>query len=275
MPAIFSCAPMHKPAKPVPMTTTSTSLFIADSIQNDDKPDFICDNEHCQQRIMSNSENPNPRRSYRGIAHAERSDDRRRRLIAAGVQVFGSVGVRRATVKAICVAAALTERYFYESFPAMEVLLVECYRETATIVLGDAERAAMAAGPGVAERMRAALNSYFRFIKTHREAARLVLFELVGVSEALDPVYHAELRHSSELIGRLLFEGPPQRSAQGLSTELLAAGVMGAVYELAKEWANSGCTRPRVHLVNNCMALALGARAQWQASASNSNEETQ
>ena len=54
--------------------------------------------------------------TYRGVTMEERRADRRRRLLAAGVQVIGESGWQSTTVRAVCSAAGLTERYFYESF---------------------------------------------------------------------------------------------------------------------------------------------------------------
>src|SRR6218665_2574994 len=56
------------------------------------------------------------RRHYGGKAAADRSDERRRKLLAAGLELFGTQGYAATSVKALCTEAGLTERYFYESF---------------------------------------------------------------------------------------------------------------------------------------------------------------
>lgn len=65
-----------------------------------------------------------PARRYRGADADERRAQRRDQLIAAAVQVYGERGYQNATVKAVCEAAGLTERYFYESFANSEALLL-------------------------------------------------------------------------------------------------------------------------------------------------------
>ena len=57
-----------------------------------------------------------PARVYRGMSAVDRQASRRERLIAAGLQLFGTHGVPETRVDDICAEAGLTKRYFYESF---------------------------------------------------------------------------------------------------------------------------------------------------------------
>ena len=54
-------------------------------------------------------------RSYGGRSAEERTAERRERLVTAAIEVLAARGAG-ATMTAICSAAGLTERYFYESF---------------------------------------------------------------------------------------------------------------------------------------------------------------
>src|ERR1700710_181396 len=67
-------------------------------------------------------------RAYGGLALEDRVAARRARFIEAGIELFGTQGFRAATVRGICAAAGLTDRYFYESFASLEALLAEVYR---------------------------------------------------------------------------------------------------------------------------------------------------
>ena len=53
---------------------------------------------------------------WSGVPLEDRQALRREDLIAAGVGLLGSEGGPALTVRAVCKAAGLTERYFYESF---------------------------------------------------------------------------------------------------------------------------------------------------------------
>jgi AcrR family transcriptional regulator len=217
---------------------------------------------------MSTSRPATPSRSYLGVPHAARRSERRRRLLAAGIEVFGGIGVRHATVKAVCQQAQLTERYFYESFDGMEQLLIACYQTSAAALRAAVEAAVDAAEATPSARMRAALGLYFKHLKAQRHAARLLMFEIEGVSERADAAYRAEMRWSADLIRHRICAGLPARAANGLNPDLLAAGVVGAVFQLAKEWLLADCAAPQSHLVRNGHAIFMGVHAQWVGQAS-------
>src|ERR1700754_2671567 len=66
-------------------------------------------------------------RNYAGLSAQERRLARRERLIEGAIRAYGELGYRNTTVKAVCEAAGLTERYFYESFANSEALLVAAF----------------------------------------------------------------------------------------------------------------------------------------------------
>jgi AcrR family transcriptional regulator len=65
-----------------------------------------------------------PTRSWRGVSAEQRRAQRRGLLIEAGLEVIGTRGWANTTVKDVCRASGLTERYFYEVFADREALLV-------------------------------------------------------------------------------------------------------------------------------------------------------
>jgi AcrR family transcriptional regulator len=68
-------------------------------------------------------------RIYGGISAEERAIARRQRFINAGKTVFGKLGFQAAGVKDVCIAAELTERYYYEAFGSMPKLFEAVYLE--------------------------------------------------------------------------------------------------------------------------------------------------
>ena len=62
-------------------------------------------------------------RTYRGASAEERRTLRRARLLEAGLDVVGEVGVVGVTVDAVCAHAGLTKRYFYETFTDRDAAL--------------------------------------------------------------------------------------------------------------------------------------------------------
>src|SRR4029453_6908151 len=66
-------------------------------------------------------------RNYAGLSADERRLGRREGLVEGAIRAYGELGYRNTTVKAVCEAAGLTERYFYESFVNSEALLVAAF----------------------------------------------------------------------------------------------------------------------------------------------------
>lgn len=63
-------------------------------------------------------------RSYGGVSAQQRVETRRASLLESCRTVIGRDGVAGVTVEAVCAESALGKRYFYESFPAREDLLL-------------------------------------------------------------------------------------------------------------------------------------------------------
>lgn len=63
-------------------------------------------------------------RTYRGRSAEQRTAERRKQLIEAGLELFGTRGVAATRVDDICAEAGLTKRYFYENFSSLDELLL-------------------------------------------------------------------------------------------------------------------------------------------------------
>ena len=189
-------------------------------------------------------------RPYRGIPQDERRAQRRSQLIAAGVAVYGERGYRQATVKAVCEAAGLTERYFYESFANSEELLIACFNAVTYAVLGEIMDSARQAGRARNARARAMLHAYFAALQREPRSARVFLVEIRGVSRAVDKAFDSALRAIGDEVGRaVVAPGTP-------SDPLLQAGIVGGVIHIALHWIEDGYT-PDIERVTDS-ALRLG-----------------
>ena len=139
---------------------------------------------------MPNTPRARGERTYAGIDLSERREQRRKRFLDAGLEVFGSVGYRQATVRALCKQARLTDRYFYESFESMEDLLVAVYqrefdrlRQALIPVLGLTIRS-----DDPLQGIRAGLALVFAMAEDDR-VARVCWLEVLGVSARVNQVY--------------------------------------------------------------------------------------
>lgn len=100
-----------------------------------------------------------PRR-WRGREPADRTATRRRQLLDAGLELMGTIGAAEMSMRAVCRAAGLTERYFYESFANLSALQLDILDE---VVLGARDRllAALADAPPQPEKVFAHVVSRF------------------------------------------------------------------------------------------------------------------
>lgn len=181
-------------------------------------------------------------RLYGGMDAEERRTERRLKLIDAAVEVYGEVGYRGATVKAICEAAELTERYFYESFANSEALLIAAYGHVVGHLHAEMTAAAAAAGDDAESRLRAALTLYFTRLKQHPKPARVFLLEISGISPAVDVVKLDAGRVFSEILV------PPRRDSKrgdnAAAAALLSIGMVGAVISIALRWVSRQYPQP-------------------------------
>lgn len=191
---------------------------------------------------------PSTTRPYRGQSQEQRRADRRGRLIAAAIAVYGERGYQQATVKAVCEAAGLTERYFYESFANSEALLIDSYNAVAYSVLGEILRAGESAGRDKAVRSRAMLTAYFAALQREPQSARVFLVEIRGVSRAVDQAFDASLRTIGREVARLV-------APHAADDELLQAGVIGGVIHIALRWIDSGYQPPIGTAVDTALRL--------------------
>ena len=166
----------------------------------------------------------------------ERRTERRERIIRAAIKVYGHHGYHRASVKAVCLEAGLTERYFYESFVNNEDLLRHCFLTVEDDLLETTRAAARAPAPSVIERARGALLAYLDLIRRNPDTARVFLIEMASVS----PAAEALVSESLDRFGSLLMEvlGADPRFASH-PPPLLLRGVVGGGLYIVRGWAMS------------------------------------
>jgi AcrR family transcriptional regulator len=186
---------------------------------------------------------------YRGSSADERRSGRREALILAAILIYGERGYRNATVKAVCEAAGLTERYFYESFANSEALLAASYKAVTSVLLATLEEVGSATAGDPAQRVRAILARYFQALANDPRSARLFLVEIAGVSGELDRIFAASLDAFGELILRT-FGG-------ARSDPLVRKAVIGGVIHLASDWVARDYAEPIGAVTDAALRLCL------------------
>ncbi|GAB2908117.1 TetR family transcriptional regulator [Rhodococcus aerolatus] len=198
-------------------------------------------------------------RSYGGEAPDDRVARRRRQLLDAGLEVVGTVGYRAATVRGICRAARVTDRYFYESFPTTEDLLLAVYAECLERLRAGVSAGLAAAGPGadVPTAARAGVAGFFAEVADPR-LARVVWLEVLGVSPRVDAAYAAAQREFAALMTGVLRAAAPAGDLGVVDEELLGLAAVGGINQVATVWLLEGYRRPPEHVVDAATQFLVG-----------------
>jgi AcrR family transcriptional regulator len=198
-------------------------------------------------------------RRYAGLSDEQRRADRRRRLIEAGWELFGTIGYAATSIERLCAQAGVTARHFYEEFAGREALLVAVYDEIIALALDAIHTALDSAGPGLAARVRAGVEAYVRAMTGDVRRVRIVYLEAVGVSPAME-----EHRYSSAHLFTRITEGEAAAAAArgALAPReygLTAIALAGATNALLLDWARRSPSPPVEPIVDELVRIFVAA----------------
>ena len=184
-------------------------------------------------------------RTYGGASPAQRRDERRARLLQAGLALYGTQGFAATSIDAVCAGAGLTKRYFYESFGSAEELLAAVYLEATARVQGQVGEAILAAGEDLHERAAAGVAAYFHVIDTDRPTANVILSELLPLAGSARDAIRGATASWTGLVATAL-DG---RRYRGHDTRLVAAAVWALLAGSAIRWALDDYAEPVESLI--------------------------
>ena len=204
------------------------------------------------------SKAPEGQRIYGGISGAQRRDERRARLIAAGIVCFGRDGFAATTTRSISAESGLTQRYFYESFTGIDDFFSQIVRELGEQWQAEIGRAIFSAPPRVEERLRAGITAYLKGIHRKKHVARVMLIEAFTAPPTISPVERF-LSVMAEMIRRTISEEFPHKSKVVADRDFLATGYVGAIHHIALRWVRSGFSEPLEKIVDVTIKLIHGS----------------
>lgn len=134
---------------------------------------------------MSDAAPPVARR-WRGLEREERDEQRRRRLLDAALDLFGTDGYAATSIEALCARANVATRSLYELFGGREPVLTAIYDE----IIGDVAAGVWAAldadTDDVATLVRGGIAAYLGPLVRDERKGRITQLEVVGVSPELE-----------------------------------------------------------------------------------------
>ncbi|MBO9533245.1 MAG: TetR/AcrR family transcriptional regulator [Solirubrobacteraceae bacterium] len=180
-------------------------------------------------------------RRYGGLTASERDLERRRRLLNAGLDAFGTVGYAATSVDALCAAAGVSTRNFYDHFSGRESLLIAVF-DDGVAQARDATLEALGALPpdaSVRERTHAGLTAFAERMLGDERQARINFVEVVGASRTVEEHRRTAIRSFAEIF----FHFAELLASEGVITarprhffKVGSIALVGAVVEALLEW---------------------------------------
>lgn len=196
------------------------------------------------------------RRSFRGLSLEERQNERREKLIEAGLQIYGTQGFFSVTVRDICSEAKLTERYFYESFKRSEELFKTVYLRLIDQLQKNILHAIMQSKMTEPSAMvQSGLTGMFTSLQNDPRMARILFIDAILVHEMHGHAIYdtmASFDRMTRAFFTLLF---PKENPTNLKLPLVATGLNGYVTHIATRWVMGGFKEPIDEVTAAC-ALA-------------------
>ncbi|WP_405492872.1 TetR/AcrR family transcriptional regulator [Nocardia sp. NBC_00511] len=199
-------------------------------------------------------------RSYGGRSATDRVADRRAQLIAAGMAIVGTEGVAALGMRALCREAALSQKFFYESFTDIDELLHAVYA-TALSELHQAVAPAAAARD-----LPAVFDAAARLMESDPRLCRILLVEPVADMRLRRHVRETIPALATSALGDLIPGSPDDPR-----TRMRFSALFGALISLFVEWieGNLGTDRTAfVHHVTTVATQLVGVPAAVDAEAS-------
>lgn len=198
---------------------------------------------------------PAKARRYRGVEAGQRTQERRRQFIAAGLQCFGTRGYHAVTVRELCLQAQLTERYFYESFKDRESLFAAVYESLIEAVRKDFVAVAAPKVPDLAGMARAGLGVFYRRLQKDPRVARMLLVEVLTVSQEMERKAMGATFGFGDLIRQMTRGSLPAGVRNSARLDLVSTGLIGATVHIAMRWTAQGFREPVKDVIDTAMGF--------------------
>lgn len=172
---------------------------------------------------------------YGGVSATDRRAGRRLKLLDATLEVWGREGGPPVTMTRVCVAAGLTERYFYESFASLAQAQIAVVERVAEEIAERTVAVLDSTAGGPTERVRAAIGAFVQILTDDPRKGRVAIVESSSV-EAVRATRALMLRQFAELAAheaRELYGPQAWSEAEG---RLAATMFIGGLAELVTAW---------------------------------------
>jgi len=175
--------------------------------------------------------------NYGGRSRSERANDRRSRIMAAAVHLFGTHDYDDVTVADVCARAKVSKRYFYEHFADRETLLLDVHREQNDWLLAQVAGAAAGNPANADELLRPMMHTLVAKLVEDPERARVIYVNAPRMETRRRGVLREDARRFLPLLGR--FGGRP---ADRRRQERMLLALIAGISEVIIDWLSRDMT---------------------------------
>jgi AcrR family transcriptional regulator len=194
-------------------------------------------------------------RPFRGVPSDERQAQRRRQIVEAGLDAFGTRGFHSTGVRDVCATARLTERYFYESFRNLEALFLAVYEEAVERMRTVVTLALEGVGDRPTEIARAGLIATLSTYRKDPRLARILLVEALAIGREVGDAQQAVSASFAEMIARVTQGLFPGMADHGLEPRLVGNALYGATLYVSMQWVSGGFREPQEQILAHCLLV--------------------
>lgn len=210
----------------------------------------------------ASGEGTSRRRNFKGLSLEERQNERREKLIEAGLQIYGTQGFFSVTVRDICNEAKLTERYFYESFKRSEELFKTIYLRLIEQLQQNILAAVMQSTTTPRLMINAGLTALLQAMQDDPRMARILFIDAILVHEIQGNTIHEAVARFDRMIQAFMMLMFPKKQIKTANLSLVSTGLNGYVTHIAMRWVIGGFKEPLSQVLAACEVAYLSI-LQW------------
>ncbi|MBF6542489.1 TetR/AcrR family transcriptional regulator [Nocardia brasiliensis] len=198
-----------------------------------------------------------PVRPYGGVGAADRVAARRDKLLAAGLELFGTRGYPATGVKDLCRTAGLTDRYFYESFGGTAELFAAVFDQVIDELFAAVAVAVDAVPATGTRKLRAGIGTYLTALAEDARKMRIVFVEPAGAGA--EQRMREALWRFARLVARTATAARPETEPPAELVDIYALSVVGMLERVLVEKEGGRLDVPMDELVDYCTAFAAAS----------------
>lgn len=195
--------------------------------------------------------------NYGGRSRQERSTDRRERILASALHLFGTRDYDEVTVAEICTGAKVSKRYFYEHFVDREDLVRALHLQQNEWLLSGVASAAPESPGDLDQMLRPAVHQLLTMLRANPERAQVIYIN----APRMETRRRGVLREDAQFLAGMLRRVGGRPSSEIRYERMLLALVAG-LSEVIIDWLSRGMTDDLDELTNNLTDFSLAVLRQ-------------